>query len=250
MKSCHKCTKSINDDQIEKAPRCDSCRVFFHLDEKCSGLCASEQRAIVVQKRIILFFCEDCILAFKKIPLLTNKVVQLEQQIKSLKEEIDIIKQKTSCNADNMESIIHEIHDRADRANNLMVYGVPESKNRSLQQKIKDDETALTPLFSDVGIGQDDVIKVLRVGKAIEGKTRPIKLIMKDSHLVKNVITRRNNIKNDNIKVSYDKTKLQQEQFKSTLAELRSREQKGESDLFIKFINGSPVISKKDTSKN
>lgn len=254
MKPCHKCLKPISDDQVEKAPRCDSCRVSFHLE--CSGLCASEQRAIVVQKRIILFFCEDCILSFKKIPLLTNKFVQLEEQIKSLKEEIEVIKQQnlqtvgaTDISA-NMDSVIHEMQSRADRANNLVVYGVPESNSRSLQQKINDDNAALLPLLNDIELAQDDIVKVLRVGKVSEGKTRPIKLITKNPRLVKNAVARRKWITNNDIKISFDKTKLQQDQFRATLADLRSREEKGESDLIIKFVNGVPTISKKPPPKN
>lgn len=254
MKPCNKCLKPINDDQIEKAPRCDSCRVFFHLDEKCSGLCVSEQRAIVVQKRIMLFFCDACVLSFKKIPLLTNKFIQLEDQVKSLKEEVETLKKQQTSQQNlgapaNMESMLHEIEDRAERANNLMVYGVPESASGSMQEKIDNDNVVLAPILHNVGLAQDDVLKVLRVGQASEGGNRPIRVVTKHSNLVKNAMRRRNRLEG-NIRLGYDKTKLQREQFKAVLSELRNREQRGETDLIIKFVNGSPSITKKSPPKN
>ncbi|CAG9771720.1 unnamed protein product [Ceutorhynchus assimilis] len=179
MKPCHKCSKPISAEQAEKAPRCDSCRVIFHLEEKCSGLCASEQRAIVVQKRIMLFFCDDCVLSFKKIPLLTNKFIQLEEQIKSLKEEIEVIKQNNlqpdTSDPARFDSVILEIQERAERANNLMVYGVPESRSGDLQQRVVDDKTALSPVLDDIGLDQNDVVRVLRVGQLSEVENNNMK---------------------------------------------------------------------------
>ncbi|CAH1103878.1 unnamed protein product [Psylliodes chrysocephalus] len=128
-----KCSLNIFDDG--KAPRCDSCGVFFHLDEKCSGLCASEQRSIVLQKSSMIFFCEDCKTSFKKIPLLINKLAAIESKVNSLEDKVTSIEEKIQTlktegsSSLNSDSVSYEIHDRITRASNLMVYNVKESSS-------------------------------------------------------------------------------------------------------------------------
>ncbi|CAH1099411.1 unnamed protein product [Psylliodes chrysocephalus] len=66
-----KCDVSLTKE--DKVKNCDSCVDPFHLEE-CSGLCASEVRAIVLQKRENFFFCDECVFAFKKSPCSSTRL--------------------------------------------------------------------------------------------------------------------------------------------------------------------------------
>lgn len=52
---------------------------------------------------------------------------------------------------------------------------------------------------------------------------------------------------NIDIQISTDKTLLQRQYLKNIISQLNQRKENGENDLYIKYVNGNPVITK---SKN
>uniref|UniRef100_A0A6P7GXQ7 Uncharacterized protein LOC114347768 n=1 Tax=Diabrotica virgifera virgifera TaxID=50390 RepID=A0A6P7GXQ7_DIAVI len=234
---CKQCNLEIKSQ--DKHIYCDCCRTTFHLTEECSGMSASEMRAVVLQKRTLMFLCLECRDAFKSAPMVVRKMSELQDEVNSLKRELQEL--KSSPVSSNIELILSEAHERSIRANNLMVYDVPESSAIDFQDKIRHDTQIVHQIFEKVGhqTKVPDIVKVLRVGqKGRNNKPRPIKIICNNSETVKHIFRSKRRL--ESFKISYDSTKLQQNAFKSAKEELQRRISNGEPDLQIKYINGIP----------
>lgn len=246
MEECGKCKIKITND--DKFIPCDSCHVLFHLQEKCCSMSSSETRAAVLQKRILLFFCEECRSAFKKVPLLIRKIDELKSEVENLKKEVAEL--KTQNNSINMETLFMELNERSMRSNNLMVYNVSESNAINLADKINEDKLVVTDVLEklDIQNGMDQILKVIRVGRPGGNRPRPLKIVLSNSQVVKKALKSKSKLYSTNYRISQDQTQLQQNQFKSVKSELKIRVDKGEADLIIKYFNGVPKVVKKQKS--
>lgn len=243
--ACGKCKLSISGE--EKGIVCDSCRVQLHIQKKCSGLSPTESRAVVIQDRYMIYFCEECKTAFKKVPLLIRKIDDLNAEIETLKTEVDKLKTQ------NMEHIFHEINDRMYRSKNLIIYNVPESGSNILEEKILEDKNIVKGIFTKLELENNiDHIKVTRIGRPGGQKPRPIKVIMSDAQEVISAVKAKAKLYQTNYRLAMDQTKMQQEEYKKARVEMEERVGAGEDNLMIRYIRGTPKIVKgnKDNKKN
>ncbi|KAG5882975.1 hypothetical protein JTB14_026433 [Gonioctena quinquepunctata] len=58
----------------------------------CTGLAASEVRAVVIQKRSLVFFCGECREAFKSAPALIRQIQNMEFTSEYMKKEVDSLR--------------------------------------------------------------------------------------------------------------------------------------------------------------
>ncbi|KAJ8982416.1 hypothetical protein NQ317_017218 [Molorchus minor] len=224
MDQCGTCKLKISDD--DKFISCDSCRVMLHLQEKCCTLSSTEIRAVVMQKRTLLFFCDECRTAFKNVPMLIRKIKDLDSEVDRLKHEVELLKNQN--NSANIETMFMEINERMIRSNNLMIYNVPESTSNILDEKIIDDNLAVNDILKNLVL-QNDSVQVQKV-------------------LVKLALKSKTKLYATNFRISQDHTKTQQNQYKTAKTELKTREDNGEQGLTIKYINGVPkVVHKRQT---
>lgn len=75
--------------EVLRCIQCDSCRVKFHTSKKCSLLSATEQRAFELGKRMLVFFCEDCLHSNASF---VEKCSELEDEVNDLKNEVTNLK--------------------------------------------------------------------------------------------------------------------------------------------------------------
>ncbi|KAG5893071.1 hypothetical protein JTB14_021573 [Gonioctena quinquepunctata] len=76
-------------------------------DEK--RISTSEVRAIVLQKRSLLYFCEECRVAFKSAPKLLSEIRDMRMEIDTLKQEMKTLKQKEKQEVKDVEQIVMEL---------------------------------------------------------------------------------------------------------------------------------------------
>lgn len=90
-------------------------------------------------------------------------------------------------------------------------------------------------------------INIIRLGKTTN-KCRPIRATLPNQHDVYDVLKNKRKLSNlvdfKLISISTDRTILQRKHLKSVIDELNARKTAGEADLFIKYVNNLPVISK------
>lgn len=131
---------------------------------------------------------------------------------------------------------------------NTIIYGVPESFSASPAQRISDDISFIRNLLEPHNIVIPDNSKVIRLGKVVAEKSRPIKLLCGSSDSSSKLISNfRDSVKNGvqfptGFRIVSDKTLMQRTLLRSCHAELENRKLNGETNLEISYVNGAPQV--------
>lgn len=85
------------------------------------------------------------------------------------------------------------------------------------------------------------------MGKIDENKRRPIKITLPIKEDALKAVRNKKKLREleEKIFVSLNLTPMQREYYKKIKTELDERKNKGEEDIFIKYINNIPMISKR-----
>lgn len=172
-----------------------------------------------------------------------NENKLLKTKIENLESKISTLEAKPASIIDSTpEDIFSEILDRQARSRNLIFFNVPELPSDSNSN----DMQSILEVFRHI---DTDVIPVnlLRLGK-VSNQCRPIRITLPNQHDVFNLLKNKSKLRQSenfkNVSFSTDRTLLQRKHLKSILNELNSRKSAGETDLFIKYVNNVPTVSK------
>ncbi|KAG5863799.1 hypothetical protein JTB14_025151 [Gonioctena quinquepunctata] len=102
---CTVCEKDVGD----KFAICDSCHCIQHPVEACTGLSSSELRAVIIQKRTLVYFCQECRTSFKNIPTLLREIKSFKTEFTSLKKEVDELKNEMKTWKDENKNLKSEM---------------------------------------------------------------------------------------------------------------------------------------------
>ncbi|CAH1100424.1 unnamed protein product [Psylliodes chrysocephalus] len=127
-------------------------------------------------------------IAFKNMPALLQQIGELKKEMDLIKNELEIVKnQKCTHGVSeiNTEEIFNEIHERATRSRNLIIYNVKELGCDELLESIEDDKKVVQEVFETLNIrpsigGVNKFEKVLRICRKKEYSCRPLKGICAD----------------------------------------------------------------------
>lgn len=180
---------------------------------------------------------------------LENKISVGENKIKSLESELNNLKLASptgsSSQAKNQplmnEKLIREVQDRKERENNILVVGVPEQTSSIAEERISKDEAEVMNITNSVSNQIPKPTKIIRIGKYNAGKNRRIKVCYDTPTPVKQLLRNRDKLP-VNIKMFSDQTPAQQKYLQDLKEELVRRQNSGESELTIKYLNGTPSI--------
>jgi hypothetical protein len=138
--------------------------------------------------------------------------------------------------------IMHEINDRMNRAKNIILFGVEELEGAAQVERIKHDMAEVSKLIN--GIDENFVgesMRCIRLGREVGDRPRPLKVFLSSQEQVLNVL--RNKRRLGDVRVANDLTAMQRDFLKQLNNELAERKRKGENDIFIRYLNGQPVIT-------
>lgn len=170
-------------------------------------------------------------------------IVANEVDNKFSKVSVDVLKVQTAL--DDAKKNVQEDKDRESRANNIILYRVPEGNSKD--ETNKNDKAFCMELCKEVLSVDDDEIDfkaIFRLGKAETGKVRPILLQLREKS-VKNQIMeslyklKRADDKFKNISVTHDLTQKERDECKELVEEAKKR-QAAESGEFIWRVRGLP----------
>ena len=124
--------------------------------------------------------------------------------------------------------------------------------NERISQEKECIENVLKEVDKDVKVND---LKLMRLGKYDPQKVRPIKVIFPTKEEALKILKQKNKLSKDNeVYIKSDQTTEQRKYLKSVIQELEDRKVKGEINLKIKYILGTPKIvkipSSTSTSKN
>ena len=134
---------------------------------------------------------------------------------------------------------IAEQKEREYRANNIIVYNIPESSRSEAEDRIKEDLSTVTRVFEAMDIEDQDIVeKCVRVGKKETGKNRVTKVVLKDKGIRSKILKRAKALKDieefERVYVGPDLTIMQRKEQQELRKELFARREKGETDIFIR----------------
>lgn len=181
---------------------------------------------------------------------LDSKISCDEEKLKPLESELIQLKNilpTTSSPAmaqsgfSNNEQIILELQERNNREKNILLLGLPEFPSSNVvESRLKDQQdvwTLISTTFKDI----PKPIKIFRIGKYNQNKSRVIKVCFTTSEPVKFLLKNKAKLPKE-IKVYSDQTPCQQKYLKNVREELARRQQNGESNLIIKYVKNIPTI--------
>jgi hypothetical protein len=92
-------------------------------------------------------------------------------------------------------------------------------------------------------------IGCIRLGKSGGDRPRPLKVSLNSSERAISIVRGRRKLGGD-LRIYPDRTVMQREQMADLRNQLSERRAKGETDLYIKYARGKPVIACMKSSKN
>jgi len=172
---------------------------------------------------------------------LLNENKALKNQIEIISSKLVVLEARYSTPPSvNHEEILSEIIDRQARSRNFILFNVHENTTDSLNEI-----QVVSKLFCQIGVTSVP-LNVLRLGK-ISNKARP-SVTLPNQHDIFNVLKHKFKLcQSENLKhisISTDRSLGQRKYFKVMLDELNSRKAAGENNIFIKYNNNIPFISK------
>nr|CAI5840202.1 unnamed protein product [Callosobruchus analis] len=168
-----------------------------------------------------------------------------------LQEDIRVLKSggETSSHDQDIffEEVITEVEERAKRRKNLVIFGVPEQdQDLSNNDRASRDTNATVEILQVMNRNIDaQSVRPIRLGKPTAGRSRPIKVCFGSELQVVEIIRNAKSLKNSRyskVSVSYDRTPRQLSHYKKLKHQMQDRVDAGETNLKIKYVNGTPRI--------
>lgn len=171
----------------------------------------------------------------KKVNELESRNVQLEQRCNQLESK--------SLNFS--ATILDEMEDRLRRKKNLIISGIPEQTEGSVEERMEADKTIVKDLLESLcGMSDDDISRSHRIGRQQPDKNRLIRVVLSNEDDKKNVLYNAKQLRSmpsyKNVYVNPDLTPSQRESNKLLHEELKRRRDLG-NDVVIR---GGKVVSR------
>lgn len=192
----------------------------------------------------------------EKVKKVEEKVSTQNQKVTDLKKEIitttdekidSLFKQKLT------ENMIEE-QERKFRQNNVIVFGIEESKHTDKEVRIADDVDAMKDILASIQTSEAEMKQLIRLGKRPEegtdAKPRPLKVVFQSESAKKEVLEKAKKLrstKNCQIFIVQDMTPKERQRRKELVAERDYRKSQGE-DVIIYM--DKVVVRRKRTDEN
>ena len=148
-----------------------------------------------------------------------------------------------------LEIAVAEFEERRRRAANIIIYDFAESVHLGNAVQAAEDDLSrirvelnkLQPEFSAL------VRRASRLGKVVEGRRRPVKVVFENPSAATNVLIANRSAQPQVLSANSDRTPTERRYLKEVREELNRRIKAGEPDLTIRYLSGIPTIVNKDT---
>ena len=178
---------------------------------------------------------------------------QVQEQWKKIEEKI-INQQENNKQGDINEEDLIKVNDviekkikekeveertRRDRRNNMVVFGIKESEAVNGKEKQAADLKEVQKILKDcceVELKHNNVVKVIRMGKYMEGKKRPVIITISSEEKKREIFKNLHKLRKstDNVTITHDLTVQQREELQDLIKEaknpLRKAKHKGRKD--------------------
>lgn len=148
----------------------------------------------------------------------------------------------------NINELMMEMDQRIHRSSNVIIFGLPESTEGSIEERRSSDKEHIENISSELNLNIS-YRSSHRLGRPRSNKPRPMRItgldIGEKSELLRKARSLRNNSDYEGVYINPDLTPLQQHEAKLLRDELKKRRENGHHDLIIR--NGK-IVSKSVSS--
>ena len=168
----------------------------------------------------------------KKLRKSWTEIVRIPEK-KAMEEEIEV----------QLRSRENEEKDRQNRRNNIIVFGLPESKSTDNEQrKMHDIEKIIRLTKNMVNINEEEISKAIRLGKE---KDRPLLITLKREEIKRELFKNLNKIRDaeepfNKVTITHDLTKKQKDELKKLINQAMKIEEEDQSGEYIYRVRGTP----------
>ncbi|CAI6351136.1 unnamed protein product [Macrosiphum euphorbiae] len=149
-----------------------------------------------------------------------------------------------------LNDITHEIQLRSRCAVHIIIHGVPESSVSTSASSTSEDKTFVKEMLDKLEpkLPETVIRKVFRVGNSINDKPRLLKVELTSheevNHVVISFLRLRSNIPDEysQVSITRDRTPSERRSIYEIHQQLSDRQEKGESNISIRYLNGLPKI--------
>ena len=182
----------------------------------------------------------------------------LEKMMEDVKRAEINIEQKIESE---LKVYLDQKQDKESRKNNIIILRLEEQEGENEEERINNDRKEIKKLLNTTNPELEAELETIipkknsiRLGRKKEGTNRPIKLVLNDEEMKKDIFRGCKNLKNSNYKnvsIQNDLTKEEQEKNFKLRQELRERKEKGEKVCIFqnKIIQESEHPRNKQTKK-
>lgn len=179
---------------------------------------------------------------------LETKINNGEKKIDLLETDLNKLKISPASETQNKqictnEQIIREVQERKKRENNIIIMGIAENDSSNIQERHIQDENQVLQIISQIITNIPKPAKIFRIGKYSPGKSRKIKVCFDKPDTALLLLKSREKLPS-NIKIFSDQTPAQLKYYLHIKEVLNHRIANGETDIKIKYVNGTPTIIK------
>jgi len=156
-----------------------------------------------------------------------------EIEVSSIRKEVELLK---SSEKKFSFEILQEVERRERRRDKIMIYGLQEKLEGSLDQRSDHDKALVEEICSIIDAEDVSIEATFRLGKTSDSKCRPLKVQLSDSSSKGEVLRKAKNLRSSNYKdvfIKSDMTKLQRQEELDLRKELKRRKENGE-DVIIR----------------
>ncbi|KAJ3666212.1 hypothetical protein Zmor_001665 [Zophobas morio] len=239
---------------------CDACQAPIHIHCVGGGLTEQDIKVTRSKSKSIKVVCNTCernMASFGDLKSLINDLrnewttainnlkLEVQEQINTIQSSLN--EQKSSSTPD-FETVVQEVLERQKRGSNIIVYNLPEHPASIPKlERLANDKQNISNLINSL----DDTVDTsnpncFRLGKFSELRARPIKVVLQSEEDVFKLIRKAKNLSTTqefkNIRIPFDRTPKQQELYNQLKKKLKDRIEQGESNLKIRYRNGTPTI--------
>ena len=160
----------------------------------------------------------------KRVDMIDNRTTALEKKFSELE--------------DDRESLLAEIEERGRRRPNLIISGIAERVDGTLEERKQWDKSHVEEIFKDLGeLNNDHISHIFRIGNLNSKRPRLLRIVCSDIKTKSAVLLRAKTLRSmpqhENVYINPDMTPMQQEQNKRLREEFKCRRSQGE-DIVIR----------------
>lgn len=196
----------------------------------------------------------------------SERLSEIEAGNRALGDRVNVLEGKVNINTDKInafgnlsqgdeESILEEVEERFNRRNNVVLFNFPESAHTDIESRSSADLVLVNKFCSALDI--DVPSSQFRIGKYSPAlkEPRPLKITFSNSShpdlIIQNFIRAKKarqlppDLNLDNVIITHDRTRRQQQQHRNIREELQRRIADGENNLRLVTRRGKTIIFSK-----